>query len=256
MRPCALSLISLLILCGCHGHAPNVQPQAQKPAVPREKQIFLVIDDAGLSMSETQRYLDIPVPMTIAVLPHLKDTEKVCRAIARHGDKEIILHQPMEAYDHGKNTGEGAIYNTTSPAEIKAILDRNLASVHGAVGMNNHMGSLVTENPELMRAVLRYCKGNGLIFLDSKTAYNSVVPRIAKQEHVHLEQRDSFLDIERDREYIRQMWGQAVAKAKKNGYVIVIGHAWSEETAAAIMDSCRTLENQGYTFHMLSELYE
>jgi len=255
MRFIFTSLLLSLALCGCRSTAPD-HGHAAKSGLPRQKQIFLVIDDGGLALEETQQFLDIPVPMTIAVLPHLKQTREVCAAIARYNDKELILHQPMEAYSNDVDPGEGAIYNTTDPAAIPSILSRNLASVHGAVGMNNHMGSKVTENPVLMRQVLRYCKANGLIFLDSKTAYNSVVPLVARQEHIHLEQRDSFLDIQHDRAYIRKMWGQAVAKANRNGYAIVIGHVWSAESAAAIRDSYATLLNQGYTFHKLSELYE
>ena len=225
-------------------------------AAPRQKQIFLVIDDAGLALSETQRFLDIPVPMTIAVLPYQKQTPEVCKAISKDRKKEIILHQPMEAYNTAKNPGPGAIYNQTQPSRVGKILEANLKSVKGAVGMNNHMGSRVTENPVVMREVLRYCKANGLFFLDSKTAYNSQVPRLAPQLGMHVEERHIFLDIEHSQEYIRRMWGSAVAHAKEHGYVVVIGHVWSAETAAAIRDSFQTLENQGYTFHKLSELYE
>jgi polysaccharide deacetylase 2 family uncharacterized protein YibQ len=223
---------------------------------PTDKKIFLVIDDAGLALSETTPFLDIPVPMTIAVLPHQKQTKAVCIAIGRDPLKEIILHQPMEAQNGNKNPGIGAIMNTTRPAEVRRILDSNLRSVRGAVGINNHMGSRVTENMELMGEVLRFCKGNDLFFLDSKTAYNSQVPRVAKQVGVHMEERDVFLDINQDRDYIRKMWGSAVNKAQENGYVIVIGHIWSKESAIAIRDSYETLLNQGYTFHKLSELYE
>jgi len=214
-----------------------------------------VIDDGGLALSETQQFLDIPIPLTIAVLPHLKDTKSVCYAIARHADKEIILHQPMEAYKSTVDPGPGAIFNSTPPSEVSKILGRNLVSVRGAVGINNHMGSRVTENPELMRSVLLDCRSRGIFFLDSKTAYNSQVPSVAHLLGMQLEQRDVFLDIQHDRASIRKMWGQAVSKARKNGYVIVIGHAWSAETAATLRDSFQTLENQGYSFHLLSELY-
>ncbi len=220
-----------------------------------QKKIFLVIDDAGLALHETQRFLDIPVPMTIAVLPHQKQTREVCIAVGRDELKEIILHQPMEAYDAQKKTGPGAILNTTPPSEVRQILDRNFRSVRGAVGMNNHMGSKVTENPELMREVLRFCKAHDMFFLDSKTAYNSQVPRIAAEKGMHVEQRDVFLDIHQDRDYIRKMWGSAVNKARENGAVIAIGHIWSAESASAVRDSYETLLNQGYTFHKLSELY-
>jgi len=247
-------LFFLLLQLSCCGLFLSLAQADRAPE--RQKQIFLVIDDAGLTLPETQQYLDIPVPMTIAVLPHLKKTREVCVAIAQHVDKEIILHQPMEAYDASKNPGPGAIFNTTPPSEVSAILKRNLASVRGAVGINNHMGSRVTENPELIRATLRHCKASALFFLDSKTAYNSQVPRIANQEHMHMEERHVFLDIQHDRDYIRHMWGSSIAYAKAHGYVVVIGHIWSKETAAAIRDSFQTLENQGYTFHLLSELYE
>lgn len=244
----------LLLLSGCR--SPDALDHASHGPVIRHKQIFLVIDDAGLASAETQQFLDIPVPMTIAVLPHLKETDRVCGMIARHADKEIILHQPMEAYDASKKTGRGAIYDRTKPSDISRILDINLASVRGAKGMNNHMGSRVTENERLTAEVLRYCREHDLYFLDSKTAYNSVVPRMADKAHVHMEARDVFLDIQHDRDSVRQAWGSTVAKARENGYAIAIGHIWSKETAAAIRDSYETLINQGYSFHLLSELYE
>ena len=153
MRFFITSLLSLFMLSGCR--APHRNHRASHAPVIRQKQIFLVIDDAGLDVGETQQFLDIPVPMTIAVLPHLKQTKEVCAAISRHKDKEIILHQPMEAYDRNANTGPGTIQNTTRSSEVAGILDRNLASVRGAVGMNNHMGSRVTENEVLIAEILK-----------------------------------------------------------------------------------------------------
>lgn len=238
-----VSLVIVFLLCGLL--------QAKQ-----EKKIFLVIDDAGLAMHETKQFLDIPVPMTIAVLPHQKQTKEVCIEIGRDKLKEIILHQPMEAYDVHKSPGAGAIMNTTPPSDVRKIMDSNLRSVRGAVGINNHMGSRVTENEALIAEVLYFCKEHDLFFLDSKTAYNSQVPHVAKKVGVHMEERHIFLDINHDREYIRKMWGSAVNKARENGYVIVIGHVWSKESAIAIRDSYATLLNQGYTFHKLSELYE
>lgn len=241
-----------LVLCfaGCrHAEEPSA-------ALPLQKQIYVVIDDAGLSIDEIDRFLEIPVPMTIAVLPHQRDTELVCERLALDSKKETILHQPMEAYDLDRNPGDGAIYDLTRPRDVTRIMRRNLASVPGAVGVNNHMGSRVTENPELMRQVLSCCNKENLYFLDSKTAFNSQVSRVAAETHTRIEERHVFLDIEHDRESIRRMWGTAVAHARQYGYVIVIGHAWSAESAAAIRDSYETLLNAGYTFHRVSELYK
>jgi polysaccharide deacetylase 2 family uncharacterized protein YibQ len=247
-------ILSLSLLCGCRTAESN--HQVSHPPVARQKQIFLVIDDAGLEVGEMQQFLGIPVPMTIAVLPHLEESQQVCAEISRHADKEIILHQPMEAYDKNADTGLGTILNTTHQSVVSKILDRNLASVCGAKGMNNHMGSRTTENEVIIAEVLRYCRAHGLYFLDSKTAYNSVVHRVADREHSHYEGRDVFLDIQHDRESVRRAWESTVEKARRQGYVIAIGHIWSKETAAAIRDSYQTLQNQGYTFHVLSELYK
>ena len=224
--------------------------------MPRHKQLFVVIDDAGLALHELQPFLAIPVPMTFAVLPHQRQTHDVCAALARHADKEIILHQPMEAYDRSQAIGAGGIYNTTPPADVEAILKNNFASVRGAVGMNNHMGSRVTENKQVMRAVLQYCKEQNLFFLDSKTGHNSQVPLLAQKEHMHMEQRHVFLDVRRDRAFVRGQWSAAVRRAREQGYAVVIGHVWCEETADAIRDSYESLLKQGYTFHKLSKLYE
>lgn len=246
--------LSVMLLFGCH--APTHHDRKPTPTVVHQKRIFLVIDDAGLDLIEIRQFMDIPVPMTIAVLPHLKETERVCAEICRHTDKELILHQPMEAYNRDSDTGPGAIHNTTRPEDVPQILASNLASVHGAVGMNNHMGSRITENEALITEVLRFCRARELYFLDSKTAYNSVVERVADRAHLHYEGRDVFLDIQHDRENVRRAWESTVKKAREQGCVIAIGHIWSKETAAAIRDSYQTLINQGYSFHLLSELYK
>ena len=254
MKRFLFTILSLLLLSGCRTTESN-HHVSHAPVV-RQKQIFLVIDDAGLDVAETRQFLELPIPMTIAVLPLLKKTSEVCAEIRRHADKELILHQPMEAYNRESNTGPGAIRNSTRPEDVATILDRNLESVRGAVGMNNHMGSRVTENEALMAEILQYCRAHGLYFLDSKTAYNSLVPRVAEREHMHLEARDVFLDVQHDRETVRKAWENTVLKARENGYVIAIGHIWSKETVTAIRDSYQTLINQGYSFHLLSELYE
>lgn len=254
MRIRFLTLL-VLLLVGCRSMPP---PPASPPSAPvaRQRQIFLVLDDAGLSMAELQRFLDVPIPMTIAVLPHLKDTARACVAMTRYPEKETILHQPMEAQNVALDTGQGAIRSTTPPEEVGRIIAWNLSSVRGAKGMNNHMGSRITEDEVLMSEVLRFCQAKRLYYLDSKTSFRSVVPAVAAHEGLRMEQRDLFLDIQHDRESIRRAWESAIRMARENGYVIAIGHVWSPETLATIRDSYKTLINQGYTFHCLSELYQ
>lgn len=234
----------------------NVIQKKERPTnLPKNKRLYLVIDDAGLIYEETAQFLSLPMPLTIAVLPYQKQTKKVVAAIQQAPDKELMLHQPMEPYSKC-DPGIGTIWNTTNPADVACILQENLANVSGAKGMNNHMGSRTTENEAVMTAVLQYCKAHQLFFLDSKTAYNSMVERVSVREGLHFEERHVFLDIKHDRAGIQRAWDSAAIKAERNGYAIAIGHVWSKATADVLRASYADLIQRGYTFHLLSELYE
>ena len=231
------------------------KPLIVHPSV-RKKQIFLVIDDAGLTIEQAEQFLTIPIPMTIAIMPHRRVCKEVASLVQHDPKKEAILHQPMEAKRKSANPGRGAIYDQMGNKEVVLILKDNLLTVPGVVGINNHMGSRITENQRIMNEVLSFCRSKKIFFLDSKTSYNSIVPRVAKNLKVHLEQRDVFLDIVHKRSAIQKRWEEAQRKADKKGYVVVIGHAWSKDTADVIRDSYKTLQKKGYTFHKLSELYQ
>ena len=65
--------------------------------------------------------------------------------MAARPPKGILLHLPMEAKT-GRNPGPGAILTGAEEEEIATRVGENLASVPGAIGVNNHMGSKATAN--------------------------------------------------------------------------------------------------------------
>jgi len=258
-----VGLLFGVFLVGCktpsvvHQAKPVRQKKSVRSVPPvRQKQIFLVIDDAGLKIQQAEQFLEIPISMTIAIMPHRRVCREVDQLVQQDPLKEVILHQPMEANRSSANPGRGAIYDQMGKKEVVLILEDNLLTVPNAVGINNHMGSRVTENDRIIKRVLSFCQSRKLFFLDSKTSYNSVVPNVAKEMNVHVEQRHVFLDIVHERSAIEKAWQQTIQKAKKNGYVVVIGHAWSKDTADVIRESYQVLQKKGYTFHRLSELYK
>jgi uncharacterized protein len=272
MRCSGLLVAGLMLLVGCSGIRPmhqghwvheraeaNRRPQKEEaplsPVVKGNKRLFVVIDDAGLIERETQQFLDLPMPLTLAVLPHQRHTASLVRRLAARPDKEYILHQPMEATG-GNNPGLAAILNDTPPDAVAIILRENLASVKGAAGMNNHMGSLVTENEALLEEILRYCQEHDLFFLDSKTSYNSKVSIVAERLGMTVAVRTDFLDIQHDRASIQRAWERTVARAEREGEAIAIGHVWSDATAEVILESYGDLTARGFTFHLLSEWFE
>jgi len=240
------ALISLM-LCGCY--APRTAKNTHK--------IIVIIDDAGPNFNQIEPFLNIPAPLTIAVLPDYSYTEKTAENITlHHPDKELILHQPMEPVDPAIDPGSGTIWVDTPKEKILNILTTNIMQVANAKGMNNHMGSLVTQNRDVMETVITFCKTNDLYFIDSFTTPDSVAGIIAHQQGVPSTQQHVFLDNDRDPYVIREQFIKGMHIAEKKGYVVMIGHAWSPETASIINQMVPIAKKHAFSFHTASTLFK
>lgn len=230
------------------------QGKAPKPAAyPKtaDKQIIIVIDDAGYNLSQLKPFLDLPFPLTIAVLPQLEYSRKAAEA-AHSAGKEVILHQPMEALG-GNNPGPGAVMLAMSDDEIRAIITKNLDSLPEAAGMNNHMGSAVTRDERIMRIVLGLAKKRGIYYLDSLTAPGTAAAAISRELSLHSWERDVFLDNTGDRLSILRALDDGKKTAATKGVSILIGHVWSAELAQTLMDIYPQLVEQGYSLTTISK---
>jgi uncharacterized protein len=205
-----------------------IHPQPSQQAL-----LAVIIDDAGYNLSELDAFLSLPGPLTIAVLPNLPNSTEAAHRVIAAG-KDLILHCPMEP-EGAENPGPGALYTGFSPEKIDALLDAMFASVPGAVGMNNHMGSRATQDGPLMTEVLRYLKEHGKFFVDSRTTANTVGPRISVELRLPFLERTAFLDdIPTDAE-VGAAFETGAARAKDSGSAVVIGHVQN----AAMLDILR-----------------
>jgi hypothetical protein len=116
--------------------------------------------------------------------------------------------------------------------EIKEGVHRAVKRVHGAIGLNNHMGSQFTEDPYAMRAALAAVKEDGLFFLDSRTSASSVAASESRKLGLRTHQRDVFLDNELSVPAILKQIKQAESVARQRGHAIAIGHPHKETVAA------------------------
>ncbi len=198
------------------------------PAVNRAR-ICFVIDDGGMNLENVRKYTSLPFPLTVAVLPRLSHS-KECASLVSSSGKELILHQPMQAHDFSSGTtpdpGPGAVLPDMDSHQVVSTVNENLAEVGAGVrGINNHEGSLITEDREKMDSILSVAKSKGIYFLDSRTTSTSTVPQVAKEKGMtYIARYAPFLDnvVERD-----QMLGQllkGLETANKNGYAVIIGH--------------------------------
>ena len=187
--------------------------------------ISILIDDLGYKFKEDVRALALPGPIAYAILPHGPHTEKVS-AIAHKKGKDILLHLPMQAEVMDKNEflGPGALTLNMTREEFVTTLNINIKAVPNLIGINNHMGSLLTRHPGHMQWLMENMRKNGQFYVDSLTSDDSVAARVAKENNVPYLTRDIFLDHKQDRKSIRQQFMQLIRVAKRNGSALAIGH--------------------------------
>ncbi len=214
------------------------------------KTLIFVIDDAGNNYDQIEPFLKLPFPLTVAVLPDLSYSERDAEAVLAAG-KELILHQPMQAVG-GQNPGPGALAIGMNAEEVRSIIDANLRTVPGAVGMNNHMGSAATSDLSLMEEVTAVAKAHGIYYLDSLTVSDSAVPLAASREGIRYWERSVFLDNSTDRVSIVRAVEEGKRLASKNGSAIMIGHVWSADLAQTLMDLYPRLVEEGFSLSTIS----
>jgi polysaccharide deacetylase 2 family uncharacterized protein YibQ len=229
------------------------EPAAQiRPSPQQRGSLAFVIDDAGNNLTELEPFLRFPGPLTIAVLPGLAYSAEAARRIRAAG-KEVFLHQPMEALG-GQDPGPGAIYAGMSAAEIRTIVERNIAEIGPIAGMNNHQGSKVTMDGKAMETILAICREYGIYFLDSRTTADTAAPELAKRMGMKIGERDVFIDNIQEKSAMIQAVQEGLQKTEKKGAVIMIGHTWSSELAATMEELYPELIERGFSLSTISQL--
>lgn len=230
---------------------PSTQAPAAKPVQPAERgRLALIIDDAGYDLSELQPFLDLPMPLAVAVLPNLPHSTEAARRV-RNAGKELLLHLPMEP-EGGEDPGPGALLTGQPAAEIERLLDAALESVPGAVGVNNHMGSKATADRAFMTALLDALDRRGLFFVDSRTTALTVAASEAERLGVPYLARKVFLDAVDGS--IEKSLDAAVDAAARGGSAVAIGHVQTDGLAAILRRAAEGMERSGVRPATLSAL--
>ena len=121
-------------------------------------------------------------------------------------------------------------------------------------GINNHMGSLLTQKDEHMQWVMEIVKQRGLYFIDSLTSNHSVALQQARKIGIPSLKRDVFLDNELDTASLQEQFDVAVSIAKKRGYAVLIGHPYPE-TLAFLNKAIPTLSTHNIKLQRLDQFF-
>jgi len=212
-------------------------------AAAAEVRLAIIIDDVGNDYASAQQVLALPVGVTVAILPRLHYSRRIAVQAHEQG-REIMLHQPMQSI-HQKTLGPGGLTLDHTLADLRAVLSANLASVPHATGVNNHMGSLLTQDDDSMRWLMRVLREQGeLFFVDSRTDEDTRAEAVAFAQGLATARRDVFLDNVKDPEYIRAQLEMALQLARERGSAIAIGHPYPQ-TLAVLRELLPHLQQQG-----------
>ncbi len=185
-------------------------------------QLAIVIDDFGYRQHNEEQIIKLSPNITVAVLPNSPNAHRIAN-IAHHHGNDVIIHLPMAPF--GKQPLEkDTLYPYMEEEEVDRIVTDAVAQVPHAIGVNNHMGSLMTSNQIGMENVMKALRHHSMFFLDSKTVGKTAVIDAASIYDIPVLERDVFLDDKQNEAAISQQFELAIKVARKNGSAIAIGH--------------------------------
>jgi len=215
--------------------------------------IAVVVDDLGARRDVFDGLREIRRPLTVAVLPGLPLSEWTAREALQSG-MEVLLGLPMEPYRFPEvDPGPGALLMAMSAQEMQAQIGAHLASVPGAVGVTNHMGSRMTEDRARMRTVLEVIAGRRLFLVDGLTSNLSVAYDEAKAQGLRAGRRQVIVDHGAGESGDRVRWDEVAWWAETRGEVIVIAHG-HPLTARLLREYVPRWESRGMRLVPVSQL--
>jgi len=190
-----------------------------------DQKAAIIIDDFGGVGKGTKEFLGSDIPITVAVMPFLEQSTKIAEQAHEQGF-EVIIHLPMEPIK-GKASwlGPNPITSDLSQTEVTKRVEEAIESVPYAKGINQHMGSKIVQNKEMISTILNVAKSHGLYVVDSGTNPKSYISSVAEELGVPCARRDLFLDNTLSSEgHVYEMATQLADLAIEGRGVIGIGH--------------------------------
>ena len=187
--------------------------------------LALVIDDLGYSFEPGKTAIELPGDHTYAILPGAAYSKRLAQH-AHRLDKEVILHLPMQSISSTATHEPGALNEAMDEDQLTSNVHSLLAQIPFIRGVNNHMGSHLTEFDFFMRPVMDSIRSYNpsFYFLDSRTSPRSVAFTQAREAGLSSISRDVFLDNDDSLPAIRLQYHIWLERAREQGSAIAIGH--------------------------------
>ncbi len=228
------------------------EPEAIQPESVSKFKVAIIIDDMGPDRKRGFGVIDIDAPLTLAFLPYADRLPQMTKEAAARGH-ELMIHMPMEPMNPALDIGGIGLREDMDAGRWGEELVKAFSSFEGYVGMNNHMGSRLTQNEVAMDYVMEQLDERGMYFIDSKTISTSVAGEVARHAGLRVADRDVFLDHEDTLEFVRAALQKLEGTARRKGHAIAIGHP-KDVTIAGLEEWIPTLAAKGIELVHASEL--
>lgn len=217
------------------------------------RQLVIIIDDLGHSLYRGNKAIDLPGNITYAVIPFTLHARELAEHAHRSG-KEVMVHAPMSTV-HGDPLGAGGLTAHLSRREFNTRLNNALDNVPHAQGINNHMGSDLTQRRLQMGWLMQELRWQELYFVDSRTSGRSIAATVATEFNVPNLSREIFLDNELETKALARQFAQAVSYTKRHGRAVMIAHP-HKETINYLQGALPTLHKEGIELVTVSQALE
>jgi len=224
-------------------------PQVESP------KIAIIIDDMGMNIPIAKQFVQLSFPLTFSIFPYAPHALEVAK-LFRQAGQQIMLHVPMEPHGYPDvDPGPGALLDSMNDQQLLFRFRKELSVIPGIVGINNHMGSKLTENRHIMAMFMNCLHDKPLFFIDSRTIAGTVAFDEAIKAGIPAGQRDVFLDNIKDEQYILAQLRKLIAIAQIKKTAVGIGHPYPE-TVAALRRVGQLTQESRVTIVPVSQLIE
>lgn len=183
--------------------------------------LVIIIDDVS-NARQLKKIQALHMKITPSIFPPSERSMK-SHTLAR-GLKHYMIHLPMESGSKQFNKQYKTLKTTFTKEQITARVKELRTLFPNARYVNNHTGSVFTNDYDTMFTLYDALKKEGFMFVDSRTISSTKVPNIVKKFGDAYVARDAFIDNVHNVKMIHNELRKAVKIAKKKGYSIAIGH--------------------------------
>lgn len=217
-----LVLAAVAVVLALWSFPPLSARAAAAPSGSAHPRVAIVFEHAGANLADLEPIYAMHRPFTVGIFPHMTYSARIAREAPLHG-LIPMLHLPLESNnpaDLGAVTG--IVWVRMSEGEITRVVQGDLDSVPGVVGVDNHGGSRATQDPRVMRAVLAVVKARGLWFEENRNSPRSVATAVARGLGLRTMEVSAYLDD--PPAGIADKLRGMIGTAKRQGWAVGVGH--------------------------------